>query len=118
VIDGARIVAACGSEYRTIHSRFTIRSEGKHRFRELQARVGRCSQTVGDCGGNMRSKRTTTTKKTTSAKAPSHKAKGKAKASWAQTVKQALEKRRSGGAFPKQPKPRDSNVHPLRKNAF
>ncbi|WP_116811166.1 hypothetical protein [Steroidobacter cummioxidans] len=68
----------------------------------------------------MRAK--TSTKKTTTTKAPSHKAKGKskskAKASWADTMKQALEKRQSGGGFPKQPKPRDSSVHPLRKNAF
>lgn len=66
----------------------------------------------------MRAK--TSTKKTTTRKAPSHKAKGKskAKASWADTMKQALEKRQSGGGFPKQPKPRDSSVHPLRKNAF
>nr|WP_298726515.1 hypothetical protein [uncultured Steroidobacter sp.] len=65
----------------------------------------------------MRSK-TATKKKTTSPKGPSHKGKSKAKASWAQTLKQALEKRQSGGGFPKQPKPRDSNVHPLRKNAY
>ncbi|HWK51314.1 MAG TPA: hypothetical protein VNR40_15575 [Steroidobacter sp.] len=63
--------------------------------------------------------KTSTAKKTTTTKAPSHKAKGKskAKASWAETMKQALEKRQGGG-FPKQPKPRNSSGHPLRKNAF
>ena len=69
----------------------------------------------------MTAKKTPTVKKTTTAKAPSHKAKaGKAKpkASWADTMKQALEKRQSSGGFPKQPKPRDSGVQPVRKNAF
>ena len=62
-----------------------------------------------------------TAKKTTTSKASSHKgakAKTKAKASWAETMKNALEKRQPAGGFPKQPKPRDSGVQPVRKNAF
>lgn len=64
-----------------------------------------------------------TAKKTTTSKASSHKPKGakaksKAKVSWAETMKHALEKRQPGGGFPKQPKPRDSGVQPVRKNAF
>ena len=62
-----------------------------------------------------------TAKKTTSSKAPSHKTKGakaKPKASWAETMKNALEKRQPAAGFPKQPKPRDSGVQPVRKNAF
>jgi hypothetical protein len=63
-----------------------------------------------------------TAKKTTTSKGSSHKAKGakaksKAKASWAETMKNALEKRQPAGG-PKQPKPRDSGVQPVRKNAF
>ena len=59
-------------------------------------------------------------KKTTTSKAASHKGAKKAnpKATWAETMKNALEKRQSGGGFPKQPKPRDSGVQPVRKNAF
>lgn len=63
----------------------------------------------------------TTSKKTKTTKAPSHKAKGgkaKAKASWAETMKNALEKRQPAAGFPKQPKPRGSGVQPVRKNAF
>jgi hypothetical protein len=65
----------------------------------------------------------TTAKKTTTSKAPAHKGKGakakpKAKASWAETMKNALEKRQPAGGFPKQPKPRDSGVQPVKKNAF
>lgn len=68
----------------------------------------------------MSSKKTPTAKKTTTAKAaPKAKApKAKPKASWADTMKQALEKRQTGGGIPKQPKPRDSGVQPVRKNAF
>jgi hypothetical protein len=63
--------------------------------------------------------KTTKAKKPTSAKAPSHKAKGaKAKPSWADTMKKALEKRQPAGGFPEQPKPRGSGVQPVRKNAF
>lgn len=67
----------------------------------------------------MTSKKSTA-KTTTTSKASSHKAKGKAKAkaSWADTMKQALEKRQPAGGFPKQPKPRGSGVQPVRKNAF
>ena len=57
-----------------------------------------------------------TSKKTTTSKASSHK--GKKKPSWAETMKQALEKRQPAGGFPKQPKPRGSGVQPVRKNAF
>lgn len=69
----------------------------------------------------MSSKKTSPAKKTAATKAPSHKAKsGKAKpkASWADTMKQALEKRQPAAGIPKQPKPRDSGVQPVRKNAF
>lgn len=68
----------------------------------------------------MTAKKTPPVKKTTTAKAPSHKAKApkaKPKASWADAMKQALEKRPQSGG-PKQPKPRDSGVQPVRKNAF
>lgn len=66
----------------------------------------------------MKSK-TAKAKKPTTAKAPSHKAKGaKAKASWAETMKKALEKRQPAGGFPDQGKPRGSGVQPVRKNAF
>ncbi|MDY6948400.1 MAG: hypothetical protein SXG53_22090 [Pseudomonadota bacterium] len=44
--------------------------------------------------------------------------KPKAKASWADTMKQALEKKQPAGGFPNQPKPRDSGVQKVRKNAF
>jgi hypothetical protein len=69
----------------------------------------------------MTSKKTSTAKKTTTAKAPSHKAKAvkaKPKASWAETMKKALEKRQPAGGFPDQGKPRGSGVQPVRKNAF
>lgn len=60
-----------------------------------------------------------TAKKTTTSKGSSHKSKpSKAKASWAETMKKALEKRQPAGGFPEQPKPRDSGVQPVRKNAF
>lgn len=65
--------------------------------------------------------KTSPAKKTTTSKAPSHKAKAakaKPKASWAETMKNALEKRQPGAGVPKQPKPRDSGVQPVRKNAF
>ena len=70
----------------------------------------------------MTSKKTSTVKKTTTAKAPSHKAKAAVKAtpkaSWAETMKKALEKRQPAGGFPDQGKPRGSGVQPVRKNAF
>lgn len=46
------------------------------------------------------------------------KAAAKPKASWADTMKKALEAKRPPGGFPDQPKPRDSNVQKVRKNAF
>lgn len=58
----------------------------------------------------------------TSAKAPAKKsktpAKAKPKASWAETMKKALEKKQPAGGFPDQPKPRDSGIQKVRKNAF
>jgi hypothetical protein len=39
-------------------------------------------------------------------------------ATWAETMKKALEKKRPAGGFPDQPKPRDSGVQKVRKNAF
>lgn len=56
-------------------------------------------------------------KKPTS-KATSTKGKGKAKASWAETMKKALDKKQPAGGYPDQPKPRDSGVPRVRKNAF
>lgn len=51
-------------------------------------------------------------------KAPSAKAAArKPKASWAETMKKALEKKQPPGGFPDQPKPRDS-AQKIRKNAF
>lgn len=59
---------------------------------------------------------TKSTKKKASAKAAAPK---KAKpATWAETMKKALESKRPAGGFPDQPKPRDSNVQKVRKNAF
>ena len=42
----------------------------------------------------------------------------KPKASWADTMKKALEKKQPAGGFPDQPKPRDSGIQKVRKNAF
>jgi hypothetical protein len=42
----------------------------------------------------------------------------KAKPSWAETVKKALEKKQPAGGFPNQPKPRDSGIQKVKKNAF
>ena len=50
------------------------------------------------------------------AKAAAHKA--EAKPSWADTMKKALEKKQPAGGFPDQPKPRDSGVQKVKKNAF
>jgi hypothetical protein len=44
--------------------------------------------------------------------------KAKPKATWADTMKKALEKKQPAGGFPDQPKPRDSGVQKVRKNAF
>ncbi|MBM0105377.1 hypothetical protein JM946_11490 [Steroidobacter sp. S1-65] len=41
----------------------------------------------------------------------------KPKASWAETMKKALEKKQPPGGFPDQPKPRDS-AQKIRKNAY
>ena len=57
--------------------------------------------------------KTTSTKK----KAPA-KAAAKPKATWADTMKKALENKRPAGGFPDQPKPRDSGIQKVRKNAF
>ena len=40
------------------------------------------------------------------------------KASWADTMKRALENKRPAGGFPDQPKPRDSGIQKVKKNAF
>jgi hypothetical protein len=50
----------------------------------------------------------------TARKAPSRKAKG----SWADVMKNALQKKQAPGGFPTQPKPRDSGVQKVKKNAF
>jgi hypothetical protein len=42
----------------------------------------------------------------------------KPKASWAETMKKALKNKQPAGGFPDQPKPRDSGVQKVRKNAF
>jgi hypothetical protein len=42
----------------------------------------------------------------------------KAKPNWAETMKKALEKKQPAGGFPQQPKPRDSGVQKVKKNAF
>lgn len=59
-------------------------------------------------------------KQSTSApkKKASAKATAKPKATWADTMKKALEKKQSSGGWPEQPKPRDSTVQKVRKNAF
>jgi hypothetical protein len=55
------------------------------------------------------------------AKAPAQaaaKAPAKSKGGWAETMKQALANKRPAGGFPDQPKPRDSGVQKVKKNAF
>jgi hypothetical protein len=42
----------------------------------------------------------------------------KAKSSWSEVMKRALEKKQPPGGFPEQPKPRDSVVQKVRKNAY
>lgn len=59
--------------------------------------------------------KTSTASKKKAAKAP---AKAKAKASWADTMKTALQKKQPAGGFPDQPKPRDSGIQKVKKNAF
>ena len=56
--------------------------------------------------------------KTTSVKKKAGAKTAKPKATWAQTMKKALENKRPAGGFPDQPKPRDSGVQKVRKNAF
>lgn len=58
--------------------------------------------------------KTASTKKKASSKAA---AKPKA-ATWAETMKKALQNKQPAGGFPEQPKPRDSGVQKVRKNAF
>jgi hypothetical protein len=41
-----------------------------------------------------------------------------AKGGWAETMKQALQNKRPASGFPDQPKPRDSGVQKVKKNAF
>jgi hypothetical protein len=62
--------------------------------------------------GNVMKSKAPATKKKTNAKA------AKPKATWADTMKKALENKRPAGGFPDQPKPRDSTVQKVRKNAF
>lgn len=66
-----------------------------------------------DSEGAMSSKASTAKKKTTPKAAPR-----KPKASWAETMKKALEKKQPAGGFPNQPKPRDSGIQKVKKNAF
>ena len=58
-------------------------------------------------------KKTSAPKKKSSAKAAA-----KPKATWAETMKKALQNKQPAGGFPEQPKPRDSTVQKVRKNAF
>lgn len=58
---------------------------------------------------------TTPKKKAASAKKA---AKPAAKISWSDTIKKALENKRTGGGGPEQPKPKDSGIQKVRKNAF
>jgi len=51
-------------------------------------------------------------------KAAKNKGKPSAKVGWAETIKKALKEKRAPGGFPDQPKPRDSGVQKVRKNAF
>jgi len=56
--------------------------------------------------------------KTASTKKKASKAAAKPKASWADTMKKALQNKQPAGGFPDQGKPRDSTVQKVRKNAF
>ena len=62
--------------------------------------------------------KTSTASKKKAPKAPAAKAKAKPKASWADTMKTALQKKQPAGGFPDQPKPRDSGIQKVKKNAF
>jgi hypothetical protein len=66
-------------------------------------------------------KKTVTKKSAAPAKAATKaatKAPAKAKGGWSETMKQALANKRPAGGFPDQPKPRDSGVQKVKKNAF
>ncbi|MET0533757.1 MAG: hypothetical protein ABW171_05985 [Steroidobacter sp.] len=65
----------------------------------------------------MKQKTAAVKKKASAKAAPAPKKKAKP-ASWADTMKKALESKRPAGGFPDQPKPRDSGVQKVRKNAF
>jgi hypothetical protein len=41
-----------------------------------------------------------------------------AKVGWAETMKKALENKKPAGGWPDQPKPRDSGIQKVKKNAF
>jgi hypothetical protein len=41
-----------------------------------------------------------------------------AKTGWSDTIKKALEKKRQPGGWPEQPKPRDSGIKKVKKDAF
>jgi hypothetical protein len=67
----------------------------------------------------MKSKTASVKKKAPAKAATKPKAAKVAKAAtWAETMKKALENKRPAGGFPDQPKPRDSNVQKVRKSAF
>ena len=54
-----------------------------------------------------------------SAKKSAKKSSSPAKVGWADAMQQALEKKKTpGGGWPDQPKPRDSGIQKVRKNAF
>jgi hypothetical protein len=55
---------------------------------------------------------------TTAKKKSSKKRGSSAKGGWTEMMKQALEKKRPAGGFPDQPKPRDSGIQKVKKNAF
>lgn len=58
---------------------------------------------------------------TTAKKKPARAAKATrpaAKSTWSNTIKKALEKKRQPSGWPEQPKPRDSVVQKVKKNAF
>lgn len=63
-------------------------------------------------------KKTSTPKKKTTAKAAKKPPSRKDKGSWADVMKNALQNKQAPGGFPSQPKPRDSGVQKVKKNAF
>jgi hypothetical protein len=54
----------------------------------------------------------TAKKKATKKKSPS------AKGGWTETMKKALANKQPAGGWPSQPKPRDSGIQKVKKNAF